>query len=79
MPEDENANWLLKVESSVATGKTYAEVSLADSKQGVAPALGGGNHTVPVGCVRCWFESGGSRFIHDFSRVGKRLGAVYRR
>ena len=40
MPEDENTNWLLKVESSDATGKTFAEVSLTDSKQGVAPTLG---------------------------------------
>ncbi|SET59264.1 carbohydrate binding domain-containing protein, partial [Thalassotalea agarivorans] len=40
MPEDENTAWLLKVESSNATGNTFAELNLTDSKQGVAPTLG---------------------------------------
>lgn len=80
MPEDETTDWLLKVESSNATGNSFAELSLTDSLQGVAPTLGEWqSYSFPL------IELAGAGLnltevdlLMMFPQWGKGLGAVYR-
>ena len=80
MPEDEETNWLLKVESSNATGNTFAELNLQDSLQGVQPSFGEWqSYSFPLN------ELAGSGLnltevdlVMIFPEWGKGLGTIYR-
>ena len=80
MPEDETANWLIKVESSNATGNSFAELNLTDSMQGVEPTLGEWqSYSFPlVDLAGAGLNLSEVDLFMFFPEWGKGFGAVYR-
>ena len=80
MPEDQTTNWLLKVESSNATGNTFAELSLTDSLQGVAPTLGEWqSYSFPLADLAgAGLNLTEVDLLMMFPEWGKGLGSIYR-
>ncbi|GLX85651.1 hypothetical protein tloyanaT_19030 [Thalassotalea loyana] len=80
MPEDETTDWLIKVESSNATGNSFAELSLTDSLQGVAPTLGEWqSYSFPlIDLAGAGLNLTEVDLLMMFPQWGKGLGAVYR-
>ncbi|QOL25210.1 carbohydrate binding domain-containing protein [Thalassotalea sp. LPB0316] len=80
MPMDENTNWLLKVESSNATGNSFAELNLTDSLQGTTPTLGEWQtYSFPlVELAGAGLNLTEVDLLMIFPEWGKGLGAVYR-
>lgn len=80
MPEDETTNWLIKIESSNATGNTFAELSLTDSKQGVAPRLDEWqSYSFPlIDLASAGLNLTEVDLLMMFPEWAKGLGAVYR-